>query len=34
MDTKEMTVSDLAREQIRKKKEKNNHIGVRRFWCW
>ena len=48
MDTKEITVSDLAREQIRnaerlfplileknrrKKREKNNHIGIRRFWC-
>ena len=49
MDTKEITVSDLAQEQIekrgtiisvdpeknrRKKREKNSHIGIRRFWCW
>lgn len=47
MEAKEMTVSDLAREQIRnaerlfplilekqkKEKRKNNHIGIRRFWC-
>lgn len=48
MDTKEITVSDLAREQIRnaerlfplirekteeRKEKKNNHIGIRRFWC-
>ena len=40
MDTKEITVSDLAQEQIKNAERlfplirKNSHIGIRRFWCW